>query len=867
MDLTAEQTAAAGHEGPALVVAGGAGTGKTTALLARHRWLAERHPPGRVLVVCRHRAAAQRFLAAALPHLRGGYDASPVTTVHGLAYDLLRRSGATVALAGDGEQRALVTRLLAREQPGRWPTLSPLLGRAGFAGEVVRALAVLREVGVEAAAAAGGPWAELAAFAPRYEDALAEAGVVDGPGLLAAGVGLAGGAGRRFDHLLVDDASSLGPLGQRLVQELAGAGVGLTVAVDPSEGRWPADEGGAAPAAEVRLTRRFRAQPPGRLVLCAHPSVEGEAVAGELLAAAGQGVPWSEMAVVVRGLGRRARAIGRALARHGVPTVAVPALAAGEPVVDAVVDVLRWVAGADLPERLLASPVTGLTPAEARAVRLDAVASGRRPEDDPRLAGLVALRDRLRARRAAGDTAADLAYEVWAAAFAGREPAGLGATGDRALDALVAMVDGLRGFAELHPGASLDRALDALDAGEAAPAPWRVAASTSADGVTITSIGAAAGLEWRTVVVAGCVEGELPRLAARSPLFDPAALAPAALAPAVPADRLAEERRLFAVATSRAGGEVVAVAAPEPGVLLSRFVEGWPAAGPRWPGAPGQKPPDRAATAGAVPVWPTGRLTLSATQLATYDDCPQRYAFQYALRARDEPGVHAGLGSLVHEVLAAFLDPAAADPPPRTLEGLRALADRLWDDGIARYRPQAEHARRDFVAMLESWWETEGEAEGAATPDVVAVERRFEIPVGPHLLTGSIDRIDRVGGPGTGAGVRVVDYKTGRNEPRPGEVDDDLQLAVYHLAMVRDPELAALGPPVQLQLHYLRSMRAYSQPLVDDHAARTEARVLAVAERILAEEFEPSVHANCRTCAFHRLCPLQPEGRQVGARP
>ena len=128
MDLTAEQTAAAGHEGPALVVAGGAGTGKTTALLARHRWLAERHPPGRVLVVCRHRVAAQRFLAAALPHLRGGYDASPVTTVHGLAYDLLRRSGATVALAGDGEQRALVTRLLAREQPGRWPTLSPLLG-------------------------------------------------------------------------------------------------------------------------------------------------------------------------------------------------------------------------------------------------------------------------------------------------------------------------------------------------------------------------------------------------------------------------------------------------------------------------------------------------------------------------------------------------------------------------------------------------------------------------------------------------------------------------------------------------------------------------------------------------------------------
>ncbi len=58
-------------------------------------------------------------------------------------------------------------------------------------------------------------------------------------------------------------------------------------------------------------------------------------------------------------------------------------------------------------------------------------------------------------------------------------------------------------------------------------------------------------------------------------------------------------------------------------------------------------------------------------------------------------------------------------------------------------------------------------------------------------------------------------------------------------------------------------MRSYHQPIAEDHAERTEARVLALADRILAEDFEPSVDANCRTCSFHRLCPLQPEGRQV----
>ncbi|HEX2275109.1 MAG TPA: PD-(D/E)XK nuclease family protein, partial [Acidimicrobiales bacterium] len=257
-------------------------------------------------------------------------------------------------------------------------------------------------------------------------------------------------------------------------------------------------------------------------------------------------------------------------------------------------------------------------------------------------------------------------------------------------------------------------------------------------------------------------------------------------------------------------------------------------------------------------------LRLSASQLATYDDCPLRYAYEYVLGARSDAGVHAQLGSLVHQVLAAFLDPAADEGAPRTRERLLALAEERWRDDIARFRPQVEEARRDYFAMLNAWWEAEGD--GARAPDVVAVERRFEVDVGPHLLTGFIDRIDRIDAPGEDGrpGVRIVDYKTGKAEPAPDAVADDLQLAVYHLAASRDPELAALGPPAQLRLLYVRSMHALDQPVRPDHEATTEARVLATAERIVAEEFEPSVEANCRLCSFQRVCPLQPEGRTTG---
>jgi hypothetical protein len=61
-------------------------------------------------------------------------------------------------------------------------------------------------------------------------------------------------------------------------------------------------------------------------------------------------------------------------------------------------------------------------------------------------------------------------------------------------------------------------------------------------------------------------------------------------------------------------------------------------------------------------------------------------------------------------------------------------------------------------------------------------------------------------------------------------------------------------------------MSAYEQLILAGHAEATEARVAAVADDIRHERFEPSVDASCRSCSFHRLCPLQREGREVGAR-
>jgi superfamily I DNA/RNA helicase/RecB family exonuclease len=823
MDLSATQQRVVDHGAGLLRVAGRAGTGKTTALAARWVKLAEATDPSRMLVLCRSRDTAALFRQTLLPNLRGGFDALPVATFGGLAWDLLaRRSDAEPPRLLTGpRQRAAVRRLLAGEGAGEWPTLQGWLRRPAFADEVAGALLAARGAGLadeeilsRAEAAGVRPrWEELLAFSRRYERALHAEGAVDRPGLLARAGLLLADAPSPYEHVLVDDYEAATRPDDDLLHRLLPSAESVAVAADPGDSRarfftaLPADT-------EAELTNRLRPSPSRRLVRGRHPSVEPEAVAGELLAARRAGVAWGDMAVLVRSPRRRGRAIARALARHGIP--AVPTRSGDEPVVQALVAALRWAAGDE-----------------------------RRP--DPRLVPPDELSDALRdCFREYGLAAAG--FRVWERALG---PALVGSddpADDRALAAVVALLDGLE----------RDGNLDDL-AGDGDQ--WR-ANAINTDAVAIEAVAAAAGREWNTVVLAGVLEGELPAVRAHLHHFD-RALLDDPVPPSIAERRrrsLADERHLFCeVATTRATTTLVATAAPEPGVLLSRFVEGWPEAEPVLPLAPGRLPsPPPDPTPGTGPVFPDGRLRLSASQLDTYDDCPLRYAYRYPLRVRDESTPQADLGTLVHDVLAAFLDPAGGRP--RTREALFELAAERWRDDIARYHPQVEEARRDYFDMLERWWEQEGQ--GPLAPEVLAVEHPFEVEVGPHTVRGAIDRIDRAD---DGVGIRIVDYKTGKREPAADSIADNLQLAVYHLAARRDPALVALGEPTQLRLLYLRSMHVFEQEIAGDHEASTEARILAAADRILSEQFEPSVDADCRLCSFHRLCPIQPEGREVAS--
>ncbi|HJT38367.1 MAG TPA: PD-(D/E)XK nuclease family protein, partial [Actinomycetota bacterium] len=172
-----------------------------------------------------------------------------------------------------------------------------------------------------------------------------------------------------------------------------------------------------------------------------------------------------------------------------------------------------------------------------------------------------------------------------------------------------------------------------------------------------------------------------------------------------------------------------------------------------------------------------------------------------------------------------------------------------------------EHRRKlDSQEMLRLWLKIDGNL------DTLASEVAFEFPIDGAIMRGRIDRVVRLGG----SMVRLIDYKTSRHAKRQEEVNEDLQLASYYLALKRDPKLAGLGKPKYLELAYLGDffkgmfMRRGVDPTArPDYEQVAQERLEGFVAGIKSERFAPSPSADCQWCRFKSLCPVWPEGDEV----
>src|SRR5205823_2885263 len=106
----------------------------------------------------------------------------------------------------------------------------------------------------------------------------------------------------------------------------------------------------------------------------------------------------------------------------------------------------------------------------------------------------------------------------------------------------------------------------------------------------------------------------------------------------------------------------------------------------------------------------------------------------------------------------------------QTLSELLGLLDAGWrrggfgDSGEERQlRGKANDALKRYHARFE-----------AEPAEPLWFERPFSFRLGPHLLRGRVDRVDRL----PDGSYELIDYKTGRPKS-PGQLREDVQLSLY----------------------------------------------------------------------------------------
>ncbi|MFJ5996370.1 ATP-dependent helicase [Streptomyces sp. NPDC092370] len=813
-------------------------------------------------------------------------------------------------------------------------------------------------------------WRAAAAFLAEYLDVLDLQGVIDYAELVHRAVLLArrpevaAWLAARYDAVYVDEYQDTDPAQVRLLDALAGGGRTLVAFGDPDQSIYafrgadvngildfphvfPRADGRPAPVSVLRTSRRSGAgllaatrlltqrMPLTRLPaekVRAHrelaPDRDGGRVEAYTYPTSGteldniadilrrahleDGVPWSDMAVLVRAGSRTIPTVRRALTAAGVPVDVdgddVPLR--HEPAVAPLLTALRAVAAAEAgspvprqPEEvpysrefeeapssddapsarqdscwldtetaltLLTSPLASMDAADlrrlGRALRDEERAAGNPlpPPSDLLLAQALAEPERLavhdptyargaqrlgallrkaRERLAGGGTAEEALWDLWEGTpwpgrleRAARRGGAAGRNADRDLDAVCALFATAARAEERTGGRGALNFLEEIDAEDIA-ADTLTRRAVRPDAVRLMTAHRSKGLEWRLVVVAGVQEGLWPDLRRRGSLLEADRIGRDGLAePLAPGALLAEERRLFYVAATRARERLVVTAVKAPaddGDQPSRFltelgVEPKDVTGrPRRPLSVAALVAELRATTVDPRVSDTLREAAAhrlARLAALADDdgrplVPSAHPYRWwgmfepteskvPLRDRDQPVVLSGsaldqlantcalqwflgrevkadapataaqgFGNVVH-VLA---DEVASGRTPADLGVLMERLDSVWN-ALAFDAPWKSAQEKDNARVaLERFLQWHVMNRTGRTP--VASEHDFDVTLeaGDYQvrIRGQMDRVETDGD----GRAYVVDFKTGKQAPSSKEVERHPQLAVYQLAV------------------------------------------------------------------------------------
>ncbi len=384
------------------------------------------------------------------------------------------------------------------------------------------------------------------------------------------------------------------------------------------------------------------------------------------------------------------------------------------------------------------------------------------------------------------------------------------------------------------------------------------------DGVQISTVHGAKGLEFDTVFLPSMVARRFPSDNRKDPIEIPTELISEIL---TEGDfHIEEERRLFYVAMTRAKNNLH--------LLYSDFYSSSNAQNPR-PKKPSvfvqeiadQIPTQIEKTTEGVERFLKPKSTdlplsaetgerepitcFSYSALQSFETCPRQYEYEYILKIPQPLTGATSFGSSLHNTLNEFYKLVTQSKQASlfedyqedlSLERLLTIYEDKWIPVGFDSKAHMETLKKRGKEILEKFYEHFKEE----VPKIEFLEKGFKLKVGKYTITGRIDRADKL----EDGMLEVIDYKSGKSKSQK-DVDKDKQLMIYALATKE----CFAQPASKLTLYFLDDDLKVSTEPDDEKLEKTKEEIVKIADEVNASDFAPTPSSFiCKFCPYNGIC-------------
>ncbi|MEK7596298.1 MAG: PD-(D/E)XK nuclease family protein [Patescibacteria group bacterium] len=245
-------------------------------------------------------------------------------------------------------------------------------------------------------------------------------------------------------------------------------------------------------------------------------------------------------------------------------------------------------------------------------------------------------------------------------------------------------------------------------------------------------------------------------------------------------------------------------------------------------------------------------MRTSYSALDTYKTCPLKYKYQEIDRIRVPKSKEAVFGTIIHGALKFMFK---RDPLYPALDEVINFFGEKWQE---QKKEKVEWSEEEQDAYYQDGLDLLKKFYAKNQPwnfNVVDLETRFEMPLETHILTGIIDRIDK---PDEDT-YEIIDYKTARRMPSQEALDQNLQMSIYHLGLIRRwPHLE--NRKIKLSLYFLKHGEKISTIRDEQSLQETKRSVLSLIKEIEKrnenKDFPPTPGPLCDWCGYKPICPI-----------